>query len=147
MRFIQFNSPNHAGFFLLVTGLLIISTSCAYIKKIDSEKGPYEILFGKSGGFTNIPMEYKIQGNGDVFKIHNKTDLKVNSISKSKLKTISDLLLDCDFEHLKINDTGNITYFITVKSNKFENTVKWNDSRKNDQLKNLYKYLLTTIKP
>ncbi|MCU0405434.1 MAG: hypothetical protein MUE64_00435 [Ignavibacteriaceae bacterium] len=146
-RFIGFNSPKLRGFFLLISGLLIITISCVNLKNTNPKKLPFEIIFGKSGGFTNISMEYKIYENGDVYKIQNNGNQKINSISKSKIKTIRDWLLDSDFEHLKIAETGNITYFITVKSDKYENTVKWNDSSNNDQLKNLYKDLLTTIKP
>ena len=141
------DSINPSVFLLLLAGLLNINSSCANLKKTFSHKGIFEIHFGRSGGFSNVPMEYRIKNNGDIIKIQNKECHKINSISRRKIKTIKDLLIDTDFEHLKIYETGNITYFITVKSDRYENTVKWNDLIINDLLKGLYKELLTTTKP
>lgn len=145
-KLVRSNGIELLVFFLLIAGLNI-NSSCANLKKRFSDKSTFEIHFGKSGGFTNFPMEYKIHNNGDIIKIQNNECQKVNSISRRKIKTIKDLLIDTDFEHLKIDETGNITYFITVKSDKYENTVIWNDLIINDQLKGLYKELLTTTKP
>ena len=112
-----------------------------------SDKDTFEIRYGKSGGFTNIPMEYKIDANGDIFKILNSDTLKIDSVSGRKIKKIKHQLTELDFEHLEINDPGNITYFINVCTGTYQNTVKWNDMTDNEPLKMLYKGLLKKIKP
>jgi hypothetical protein len=50
-----------------------------------------------------------------------------------------------EFEKLKINDLGNLTYFITVKTSKNENTVRWNDETQNIELLNTYKMLIEIL--
>lgn len=147
MRIIKIGRLKPVGIILLIIGLLILTNSCNNLKKMCPDKTTFEIHFGKSGGFTNMQMEYKMCENGNIIKIQNDVSQKINTIKKNKINTIKNLLLDSDFEHLKIIEPGNITYFITVKTDKFKNTVKWNDLIINDSLKNLYKELLMTIKP
>ncbi|MBN2862497.1 MAG: hypothetical protein JXN62_05005 [Bacteroidales bacterium] len=112
-----------------------------------SEKDKFEIFFGKSGGFTNIPMEYKIDSSGDIYKIQNTDSLSAGSVSHRKIKKIREKLSELDFEHLEVDDPGNITYFIAIRTDTYHNTVRWNDQTANDLLKELYKELLKYLKP
>ena len=51
-----------------------------------------------------------------------------------------------DFEHLQMNEPGNISYYIKVISSDSEKSVIWNDQTSNNTLKDFYRKLLTTIK-
>lgn len=147
MKMLQLNKLKHIGIILFLIGLLSFTNSCINLKNSHLGNTGIEIHFGRSGGFTNIPMEYKMYENGVIVKIQNDISNKINVITRENIKSIQDLLIDSDFEHLQINQTGNITYFISVKSAKYENTVKWNDLMIDDKLKELYKMLLATTKP
>jgi len=106
----------------------------------------FQIRFGKSGGFTNIPMEYMLDGSGDIFKIQNDT-LNAGSVSRRKIRKLKERLTELDFEHLDVSDQGNMTYFISVITDAYNNTVKWNDQTDNEPLKEFYKELLEYVKP
>ncbi len=100
-----------------------------------------EIRFGNSGGFTNIPMEYVLYGDGELAKVQNGQETVVHSVGRKTMREIKKRIASMDFEHLEINDPGNRTYFIKIKNDAFENAVRWNDSTDNDPIKNLYKKL------
>lgn len=132
---------------LLITLVLVLTISCNNTRKISSARLPFEIQFGRIGGFTNIPVEYKLNNKGDVFKISGAEMTKINDISRKRIKTIKELLIRIDFEHLKFYEPGNMSYNIKVITSDYENSVTWNDQTPDDILKNLYKVLLTTLKP
>ncbi len=111
-----------------------------------SDNDAFKIRFGRSGGFTNIPMEYLLKGSGDLFRIQNDT-LKINSVSLRKIRKLKERLTELDFEHLNLSDPGNMTYFISVTADNYNNTVKWNDQTDNEPLKEFYKELLKHLKP
>ena len=131
--------------FLLIL-ILTMALSCNSSRKISSGNVPSEISFGRTGGFTNIPDEYRIYQKGHVFKITRDDSTQINDISRKKMRIITGLLGDMDFEHLEINEPGNISYFVRVVTRDYENRVIWNDLTSNDHLKNFYKELLTTVK-
>jgi len=135
-------------YYLFLMVLILISDfSCNNARRIASDKPKPEIQFGRTGGFTNIPDEYIINEKGVVFKISGDESTKINDISKKRMKTIVKLINDLDFEHIEINEPGNISYFIRVITSEYENKVIWNDLSSNDPVKNLYKELQTTIIP
>jgi hypothetical protein len=61
------------------------------------------------------------------------------------LREIDDKLKSIEFEKLRINDLGNITYFIKVKTSEYENTVRWNDETQNIELLNTYRTLIEIL--
>jgi len=132
---------------LLIMLVLAFTISCNNTRRISTSRLPFEVQFGRTGGFTNIPVEYKLNNKGDVFKISGTEMTKINDISRKRIKTIKELLNRIDFEHLKFCEPGNMSYNIKVITSDYENSVTWNDQTPDDILKNLYKELLTTIKP
>ena len=129
-----------------VAGIIILMVSCINTKKLISNYSIDRIYFGKSGGFTNIPMEYVLFEKGQLYKIQNDNLLKIQKISRRQLETVDSLLADLDFKQLNINEPGNITYFIKVVRREYEKEVNWSDSYDDDTLKELYNILLATIK-
>lgn len=140
------NRIERKGIFLKVCIIIICLTSCSNLRMMPSDNDAFQIRFGRSGGFTNIPLEYLLDGTGDIFKLQSDT-LNAGSVSRRKIKKLKERLTELDFEHLDINDPGNMTYFISVKTDTYNNTVKWNDQTDNDPLKELYKDLLKHLNP
>jgi hypothetical protein len=134
------------GIFLGTGIFLLCLISCSNTRSMPSDNDAFKIRFGRSGGFTNIPMEYLLKGSGDLFRIQNDT-LKINSVSLRKIRKLKERLTELDFEHLNLSDPGNMTYFISVTADNYNNTVKWNDQTDNEPLKEFYKELLKHLKP
>ena len=130
---------------LLFTGMLFFILSC-YNSKNANDRSRFEIYFGKSGGFTNIPMEYVLNEDGRILKIQNDTTIEIQTITKKQMKEIKNLLNEIKFQDIEINEPGNITYYIRTYTKKYQNTVRWTDSSDNQKVKNLYLKLLTTLK-
>ena len=131
---------------LFVAGIIILMVSCINTKKLINNYSIDRIYFGKSGGFTNIPMEYVLFEKGQLYKMKNDSLVKIRKISRKQLETIDSLLADLDFKQLSINEPGNITYFIKVVKREYEKEVNWSDSSDDNILKELYNILLATIK-
>lgn len=142
-----FNRTTIINYLLLTVLILILAQSCNNTRRISSDRQTPEIYFGRTGGFTNIPVEYRLNEKGDVFKISGDESTKINDVSRKKMKMINKILNDLDFEHIQINEPGNISYFIRVNKSGYEKSVIWNDLTSHDSLKNLYKELLTTVNP
>lgn len=132
--------------FLWTGVFLICLISCSNLKMKSSDNDAFQIRFGRSGGFTNIPLEYLLDGSGDIFKIQKDT-LNAGSVPRRKIKKLTERLTEMDFEHLDVNEPGNMTYFISVTTDTYNNTVKWNDQTDNYPLKELYKDLLKHLNP
>ena len=131
---------------LLSFASILLFSYCANPKKMMNNTSIDRIYFGKSGGFTNIPMEYVLFEKGQLYKMQNGNLLKIQKISRRQLETIDSLLADLDFKQLIINEPGNITYFIKVVKREYEKEVNWSDSSDDNILKELYNILLATIK-
>ncbi|HBE42340.1 MAG TPA: hypothetical protein DDW27_14265 [Bacteroidales bacterium] len=114
---------------------------------MENKRVKTEIHFGRTGGFTNIPVEYLINAKGEVLRISAFEPDTVNRIPVKRLKSIIRELKDIDFKHIELNDPGNMSYFIKVRTREYENSVTWNDLTPNDTLKDFYKKLIRTIKP
>lgn len=132
--------------FILILSLLLIP-ACNNSRAMANKRVKTEIHFGRTGGFTNIPVEYLINSKGEVLRLSAGNPETVNLITSKRLKSIIRGLNRIDFQHIESDDPGNISYFIKVRTREFENSVRWNDLTPNDTLKNIYKELLTTLRP
>lgn len=135
------------GFLLILIAGSSFVLSCRNLKEIKSRKEKLEISFGKSGGFTNIPLDYRIDSSGAIYKIKGDDSLKAGFLSKRDIRKIREMLSDSDFEHLEVDDPGNITYYISVMTDEYQNTVRWNDQTADELPKEIYKELLNYINP
>lgn len=124
-----------------ILSLMCITAACSTSKINTSERELVEVRFGNYGGFSNNSMEYILLANGQVSKIENNLQKSLFKIKNKEVQKISNQLKSIGFGKLKINDLGNLTYFIKVTTKDYENSVKWNDETQNNELKNTYKML------
>lgn len=127
--------------------IMILAHSCDNTRRISQGTAEAVIHFGRTGGFTNIPDEYFITKKGKVFKTSGNGTTIINNIPVRKVKSIISKLEESGFDKIELNEPGNISYFIKVKTSEYEKSVIWNDMTQHDNLKNIYKELLMTLKP
>jgi hypothetical protein len=104
------------------------------------------ISFGRTGGFTNMTVEYALFGNGKVYRVQDNDLKKVCRIKKELMSEIECSFTCSGFRDLIINEPGNMTYFIKVVKADYQNEVKWSDNDQNPQLKALYDSLMNIVK-
>ncbi len=126
-------------------GIIFLIVSCCNTKKAVYQEDEFQIFFGNSGGFTNAKMEYVINGDRNVFKLEQDTAMFVKKISKGEMKEIRTLFLESDFGNLVLNNPGNMTNFIEIKSSEYNNKVNWSGNE-NEMIADIYKQLLTILK-
>jgi len=126
--------------------IFFLAISCVSSKKLMADKSKGRVFFGKTGGFTNIPMEYVLFDKGQLFKIQHDSLLRVRKLVGKQVKNLDSIRNEIDFKTINLNETGNITYYIKVVSSEFEKEIKWTDSSDNNKIKTFYKALVSTIK-
>jgi hypothetical protein len=94
----------------LFGGVFMLLLSCMSTEKLLNDKSQERIYFGKTGGFTNIPMEYVLVGKGHLFKIERDNFVKVHKISGEQIKALDSLMTAVNFDQLKLNEPGNINW-------------------------------------
>ena len=63
----------------------------------------------------------------------------------SKILEIDHKLNTIDFKTISLEEVGNMTYFIEVKSNDYSYKITWTDLTDNPGIKDLYKTLIRTF--
>jgi hypothetical protein len=119
--------------------------ACMSPAKIVSDTSLDRIYFGKSGGFTNIPMDYVLIDHSRVFKIEKDNYTAINKLNRKQAMDLDALIKSHGIDKLELNEPGNITYYIKIVKSGAAKEVKWNDNSKNNQVKDIYTALLTTI--
>lgn len=129
-------------FFLLI---VCIISACSTSKINTSEEIFQEVSFGNYGGFSNISTTYILSGNGQLNKVDGDQSQILKHIKDKEIQKIKNQLQSIEFEKIRINELGNLTYFIKVKTSGYENTARWNDETQNIELKNTYKMLIEIL--
>jgi len=127
-------------------GIFILAVSCMNPQKLLSDPSNDRIYFGRSGGFTNIPLEYVLFEKGQLFKVEKDNLIKVHKISTKQIEILDSLFAKADFEKLELNNPGNVTYHIKRMKSGSEREVKWSDSSENEQVRELYNALMQLTK-
>jgi len=128
----------------IMAGIVLWLCSCMNTRQIAGTLKSPRIHFGKRGGFTNIPLEYVLTEKGQLFKLENDSLLKIRKVSSGQLDNINSLISNTSFRDLRIDEPGNITYFIRVVTNDYDNEALWYDSSEMQGLAMIYKALMET---
>ena len=130
---------------LIAGGMILMIISCTSPEKLMNDKTADRIYFGKSGGFTNIPMEYVVIDNSRVYKIEEGKFSAIEKISRQQGGELDEMLEAIHIDQLNLNETGNITYYIKVVRPGSEKEIKWSDNTQNTEVKEFYKALMATV--
>ncbi len=103
------------------------------------------IYFGKSGGFTNLMEKYALKENGTLYKITEGEEQEINRIKKSQLRKIDKKLNSLNYQTISLEEVGNMTYFIDVKSDDYSNKVTWTNLTDHPDIKELYSALISAF--
>jgi len=109
----------------------------------------YTIIFGQTGGFTNINPIFKLNNSGELWRKANQdADFEfLKNVDDQKLAQINNLLNQINFDTLTIHDVGNVTYFIEFKSTQTSKKITWtDDTALSPPVEGLYKQLLSNLK-
>lgn len=129
-----------------ITGVLFLVISCTNPQKLITDPSKDRICFGRTGGFTNIPMDYVLFDNGQLFKIDQEVLVKICNPGRKQFTALENQMNAIEFMNMDLNEPGNITYYIKLVKSGKEKEVKWTDSSENKSIKELYNVLLATIK-
>jgi len=86
-----------------------------------------QIVFGSGGGFTGHVNEYHLdaRGNLSIFEGLTATKSNLGKIKKSDLKKIYNTLSEMNLSKIKINQPGNMYYFIKEVDSSATYEVVW----------------------
>lgn len=125
---------------------LALLYSIAFSEKPMIDRDMDRVCFGRTGGFTNMTVEYVLFENGKLYKTENGDLVRIGRIKKEQADEIKCSLTCNGFRDLVINEPGNMTYFIRLISAEYQNEVKWSDNDRYPQLRALYESLMETVK-
>ncbi len=117
--------------------LLFIFSSCLFFKKGAKEdnnstassekpidfKHMTEIVFGWGGGFTGMIESYQLSKDGTL-KLGTEIKKKVDS---KTMKVVLAAFKKVNFAKTRLNDPGNLYYFMAIKAGNNEQRLIWND--------------------
>lgn len=130
---------------IMIISLVLLYSFALPEKSVNVSKTD-RISFGRTGGFTNMTVEYALFGNGKVYRVKDNDLVKVCRIKKELVSEIECSFKCSGFRDLVINEPGNMTYFIKVVKADYQNEVRWSDNDQNPQLKALYDSLMDIVK-
>jgi hypothetical protein len=113
------------------------------------------IEIGSYGGFAGTAKSFFFLPNGQRFMnsgflgAENKDN--ANEIEKMKPKAFKEMLSNLkkmNFDKLELNEIGNMTYFVKLKTKKTEKKIQWNNmDTAPPELVQFYREALKNIKP
>ncbi len=94
----------------------------ATAKPVDA-KNMTEIVFGWGGGFTGMVEEYHLAKDGTL-KLGDEIKKKLDN---KQMKVINAAFKKVNFTKTKLNDPGNLYFFLAAKSKDNEQRLIWNE--------------------
>jgi hypothetical protein len=133
---------NFYSFFIL----LILFASCNASRISVYKPTDSQIFFGSQGGFTNAKLEYVLNDDRNVFKIEKDSMIFIKKISNFQFQDIKSSIDISGFRNLQLNSPGNMSYFIRIKTNEYENKVVWSNLNTNNQVELIFGKLFESLK-
>lgn len=136
---------------ILVSSLFIFSCclifGCSTLEKQTSDQQFQSIVFGKTGGFSNINNIYTIERNGMVSREAGGDHTMIFELRKKDIRKIDKELSNINFTSMDLSDVGNMTHYIEVNYSNSTKKNTWVESTENEEIKNLYKLLTSFLNP
>ena len=136
---------------ILLASLLIylccFTHGCSTLEKQTSDYQFQSIVFGKTGGFSNINNTYTIERNGKINRETQGDQKLINELRKKDIRKIDKELSSINFASMDLSEVGNITYYIEVIFPGSTKKNTWIETSENEEIKNLYKLLVSYLNP
>ncbi len=130
----------------LVLILPIILISCKTTNTTPDNYTERQLHFGKGGGFAGTVDQYILLENGAVFdKSISGEYVKLNDISHQYTEQIFNNYYILDIHKKKINNPGNIYYYIQMNDGSATNKIVWNDQRNDNNLQLFFDNLMSLV--
>jgi hypothetical protein len=136
-------------FFLSTLLCVVFAVSCSNKKIAKVDMPAYSLVFGKTGGFTNLNPQYIFYGTGELYKkdMSNESPVLVKKVDATVCHSIYKLTQSQNILELKVNYTANITYYIEYHQGSLFNRIQWgNESQITPEIKQLHELLLELLK-
>ena len=108
--------------------IVLLSYSCKTPQNFtpDSFQGSM-ITFGSEGGFAGTTAENYIFENGQFYSYESKNGAlqELGTIEKTVVKQLFDNFTTLGFDKLELNDPGNLSYYIKMKTGEEEKVIRW----------------------
>ena len=109
-----------------------------------------QLIFGNGGGFTGKVTQYTLLENGQLFITNTVTEEsnEIGKIDKPNTKQLFKQARNIEWGKYKLNQPGNIYYFIKLKEDRFIQEAIWGNPQQEapQEIQVLYDQLLDTIK-
>ena len=136
--------------FVFTIILFSLLLSCSTPKEIFVDN-PQTLRFGSSGGFTQQTTVYKLLSNGQLSKTDNitKESVLLKQLKKSQTKKVFKQVYILGLDTLDVNNPGNMSNFIQLKTKTLDNKIVWatNSKQSPTEITEFYKILISYTNP
>lgn len=146
----KINHMNLKCLFCILFITISFITSCKTVKYTPLTFEEEMISFGNFGGFTGEMDAYHLLSNGQLFKQEGRKKIynEVDFLHKKEVKSIFEQYKSLKINDLKLNQPGNLSYFIEMKGANVNHKIIWSDEslQLNDEIVAFYKRLYDLTK-
>jgi hypothetical protein len=112
---------------LLLIPIIVFSQCKPKTYTVENLSDEY-IAIGSFGGFAGTEESYYFLENGQLFYTNSMTgDKELEPISKKQFKAMKKELIELDFQNRKLNEPGNMNYFIQLNIKNVNHKVLWSN--------------------
>ncbi len=131
---------------LLLSIVLIFTTLSLRGQKLPEDDKTGKIFFGSRTETESKPTEYVLFDKGRLFKVQNDSLIRIRRVSREQVILIDSLIRSIGFCEIKLNDPGNVSYFIRIAREDCKNEVVWSHPVDYEAVSGLYNLLTSTLK-
>lgn len=124
----NFTAMNIKTISFILGCISVLMFTCCKTTQYTFEDYPGKVLaVGSAGGFTGAMTKYYIFEDGRLFKHESKGVVtELESIDPKIIKNQFNVYYAQEFDHLELNDPGNMSYFIILnEKDKEKHMIKW----------------------
>jgi len=120
---------------------------CSTLEKQTADQQFQSIVFGKTGGFSNINNIYTIERNGKVSREVQGDQKMIIEIRKKDIRKIEKELSSLQFNSMDLSEVGNLTYYIEVHYANSSKKNTWVETTEDVEIKKIYELLTSYLNP
>jgi hypothetical protein len=135
---------------LTIVCLLFCNATC---QNDSSTSKIARVAFGSSGGIAALQKRYELSSSGELVLLEgilmSKKEIKtVKKLSKSEMSEVSKRINALELENLKLNNPGNMSYFLEVlNSDSTKTEIIWGGGEPvPTKVKECYEFLLSKVR-